>query len=813
MSYRVSNGTGTSFNTAANWDEGVNAPSIHATTSITISATGVFSAVFTAPNLVNAATGVVVPVVAKGTAGTIIATLQQFSGAAWADVAGATATITITTLVASSKTFFEFTTPYVFTTLTAGYYRVKLNTSGATGTTSMAANSAGTEFSYLATMNSNVVPVLGDDVIIVSPNQGADLEISLDASPTIGSGTNTSVPAFRSWGNGLELTNNGILTWPTAASRTLTCRGNVLVMSGGEFRMGTTTSQIPAGITARFSFDQNGTTTNFGFVQLTGGIVSLQGAGLTYKKTTLSSGVGTAASPFVSADAVDWTVGDELLFVPVSNNAANYDEMETRFIITKNSTTSYVLSATSGGAEVAFTYSHTAGTVFNLTRRVLIDTTDTTLGWYGDFNEITTASNIDFDGFRLETYGGTTTGKTTIIFSNTATQKCQLDDGVFYRSLGSGAQIGINSEVRTFTWLIGYDHNGVGNSGMFLFNLRNKRFENCYIIDSQSAGFFPLGGSTCTYVNCVTWACGRASATASGGWMMSSTSNMSMSDCESHCNRTYGITFTSTTLLFSSDFLVGTKGTNGVSDVFLGTDGFSRAVFDNALLGSTTPVSNYTSAVDGTEVAFHKYNQTTNDHRWYSPQGIARSTGTGLSDTNVRTAGSLALRLAPEDSTTGFIWDFLILAKANSAVTAFGFIQKNTAFSTDDIDIQLYLPGLIPGVDTPSATTSMADDTAWNPFFLGANHTGSSPLYATVRVIAKTTTSAAYCYIDDLFNGTNSIIALDTWYQGKPSPIMYPELGDPEAVWAVLSSTQTTSGTMGKKHVDNLTRNQFIALD
>ena len=150
--------------------------------------------------------------------------------------------------------------------------------------------------------------------------------------------------------------------------------------------MGQTSAKIAAGVTARLLFDQNAVTTNYGIVHLNGGKISLQGADKTYKKTTLSSGVGTAASPFVSTDSVDWSVGDELLFVPVSNNAANYDETETRFIITKNSATSYVLSATSGGVEAAFTYSHAAGTVFNLTRQVLIDTTDITKAWYWDLN-------------------------------------------------------------------------------------------------------------------------------------------------------------------------------------------------------------------------------------------------------------------------------------------------------------------------------------------------------------------------------------------------------------------------------------------
>lgn len=813
MSYRVTNGAGTNFNTPANWDEGVNSPTIHASTSITVTSGGVFSVPFTAPNTTNASTGAVVPVAAVGTAGNIVATLQEDTGAGFSDVVGATATVTITSLRASTYVFFQWTTPYVYATTASNSYRIKLNTSGASGTTSIAADSGASNFSYLTTDNNNVVPTTGDDIIFTSPNQGAELVIDLDTSPSIGSGTNTTAPAFRSWGNAMVFSNGGVLSWPTGTSRTVTCKGNVLLEDSGELRMGATGAKIAAGVTARLTFDQNAVTCNYGIGHLNGGKFTLQGTSKTFNKTTLASGVGTAASPFVSTDSVDWSVGDELVFVPVSNNAANYDETETRFIITKNSATSYVLSATSGGAEVAFTYSHAAGAVFNLTRQVLIDTTDITKAWYADFNEITTLGNVDLDGCRLETTGSGVTGRTSLVFSNLATEMFTADDVVFYRMNGlQGAIFGNNNDARTFSGLIFYDCNALGNAGaLFISSMRNKRFENCYAIDSTTRGFFLGAASASDFVDCAVWACGRTTTT-SGGWGFQNASNIYLQGCESQANRSQGMELATIPGLYAVDCEVGTKGYNGGNDVVPSGDNYSTALFENCLFGSPTTVSNYTNAADGTDISFQQFNQTVNNHLWYTKYGVARSCGAGLPDTNVRTAGSLGLRIAPEGLSPGFAWSFKVLALANSAVGVTGFIQKNAAFGTDDCEVELYLPGLVPGVDTPSDTQTMPDDTSWNVFNLAANYTGSVPLFATVRVVAKTVTSSAYIYVDDLYNGTNVITALDVWSDGKPSEFIYPELGDPNAVWAVATSTLTTTGTTGKKLVDNLTTGKFVAL-
>lgn len=76
MAHRIANATG-NWGTAATWLQGTNTPTLHASNNTTLSVAGVTSATFTAPNTSNQATGLLVYLVAKGTATTITATLQE----------------------------------------------------------------------------------------------------------------------------------------------------------------------------------------------------------------------------------------------------------------------------------------------------------------------------------------------------------------------------------------------------------------------------------------------------------------------------------------------------------------------------------------------------------------------------------------------------------------------------------------------------------------------------------------------------------------------------------------------------------------
>lgn len=806
MSYRVANGAGTSWNDPANWDTGVNTPTVHASASAVVSPGGIISGSFTAPDTTHACTGVLVMVTAVGTAGTITATLQE-SGA---DVAGAVATVNITDLKANSLVFFKFTTPYVFTATTAGLYGIKLNTSGASGTTSVA--STGSALAYLATMNDNVVPTTGDDAVIAGPNL-ASLVIDLDADASIGSGTNTSVPAFRSWGNALTTATGGVLSWPTSTNRTLTIKGNYLPEPGGELRVGTEASPIQIGTQARLLWDQNGVTCNYGLVQITGAKFSIYGEELTYKKSLIVSGDGTTATPLVLADTTGWAVGMELVIAPSSDSATNYDETEVKFIRTISGT-DITLADTVGGAESGLTYNHDGAPAFNVTRPVLIDTTDTTKAWYGDFNETTDIANLSFNGARFETIGSGVTSRTTLTFSNLATELFTMSDCVFYRINGTqGIQFGNNNDTREFADLIFYDNNAVGNAGaLFIASMRNKTFRNCYAIDSVSAGLFLSAASSCDFIDCANYACGRFSSTAQGGFQATNASNIFMEGCESHACRSYGITLATMPGLTAVACEFGTKGKNGSADINCASDNYNTAVFNGCLFGSDTLLNNYANMTDGARVAFHRYNDTDDRHFWYTKYGKHENAGAGLPDTTVKTTGNHSVKITPEDATTGASWTYKVLARPNKFISASGFIRKDATFATDDVTVELYLPDLTPGVDTPSDSVTMPDTTdTWMPFSLAASYTGSIPKYGRVRIVAKSTSTGAI-YIADLANGTNDIIGLNVWDEGLPSEIMFEQLGDAAAIWAVLTSTLTTSGTIGYFVTKLLTVAKFLGL-
>lgn len=312
-------------------------------------------------------------------------------------------------------------------------------------------------------------------------------------------------------------------------------------------------------------------------------------------------------------------------------------------------------------------------------------------------------------------------------------------------------------------------------------------FNSWIIAGNLTAGIDVTGaaGFTATFNSCTI--AGSTGFTTTSGIRMTGSSGFTFNSCS------FGVV--------TGNYIANTQ------DV-LCTGSYVDYLYNNCLFGSATLISSYTSMLAGSIVKFNKYNQTDNSHRWYTKYGQGMSTGAGLSDTTVRTASSLGLRIAPEDATTGFTYTFKVLAKANSVVSVSGFIKKNAAFSTDDVIVELYLPTST----TADATYTMPDDTSWNAFAIGASYSGSIDLYATVKIIGKTTTASAYLYVDDLYNGTNHITAFDVWENAQPSPIMFEQLGDASAVWAVLTSTQTTSGTMGYFVTKLLSVAKFLGL-
>lgn len=788
------------WSTAATWNQIANTESIHASTSITVTSGGVYSATFTAPNTTNAVTGVLVYCSAVGTAGTIVFTLQENSIST-----AATTSLTITDLQTSGWFFVKLPTPYVYTATTAGYYRWKINTSGASGTTSLAANSGGTNFAFGSTDDRTAVPTTGDDVYIAGNNLAAVVVTVDDTSRLVGSGAATGAPLARTTTAAIYLANGGALGWSTTADATLEVKGQILSAVNGEIQMGTVATPIPAAYTARLITNQNGADVKYDLQVESAGKWKMQGASRTFWKTKFVSGTGTAASPLVTFDAVDWNVGDEITIT----GQGSYNEYEKRFIITKNSSTSYVLSSTSGGAENALVNAHDSDDrIILLTRNVIITSKVTTEAWCFT-NKAATAGYVDCDWMRVEYVGGTAAARRGFqVTTNGAAQIGSVDYSVVYLPDLYAISWTTTSTASTHTGIVVYGQSGASNvSAIILSGAKNITLVNCYAIANYAAGFNLATVGNIVLTNCEAWNNNQGAVSSGGGINFSNAFSVTLNEFVCQSTRGRALYANGCSDIVFNDAMIGNYGSNTI-DVYVVSDTFNKILFSSTTIGSATSVSNYLNLIPGSEIVFDRYNATDNRHLWYTPYGVNYATGASLPDTTTVYTSHLSVRLSPEDSATGCFWEFQILARPGYYVSAQGLAQKNAAFGTDDLIVDLYLPDST----APDATVTMPDNTSVNVFNIGAVYSGSIPRLATVRITAKSVAASAYAYVGRLFNGTNSITSIDTWYNGKPAQIMYPELGDPDAVWAVATSGLTTTGTTGKKLVDGLTTAKFLGL-
>lgn len=832
MAIKVAAATG-NWSAAATWNSVTNVPTINiTTTNITVTTANFFSQTFTAPNLVNACTGVLIYLVSTSY-NNITVTLQEST----VDTAAATTftPATVTQLgianAAPLLVWVKFATPYVFTTTGAGAYRFKITSSS--GSFLAIADGGGANFAYLATDDRTGVPAATDDVYITGSNATNTITVTMDGTQTIGSGTDTTTVATscRSVGFAVQIGDHGILAWDQAADATLTVKGFLGITNQGELNMGTVASPMPAARLAKLRFNENSVSGQWG-INCVGSNARLILQGTAKSSTTLwkakyVSGTGTAASPLVVDTAVSWVVGDEILVGAASTRSTNYNETESRFIITVNSPTSYVISTSKGGAEAALTFSKTTDAwVLNVERNVLIDSTTTTHSWY-ILAQAEVDGDVDYDWARFETTGiATTSARFGIQFAQGAGDIGNCDYCVGYRALynsfawtgyGGSAQ---TTAQRTHTGLIACYQNTASNVGAISpTNGSNSLiFVDCFAMGNNRRGFEISTGAihSMTLTRCIAVGNATAGSASNGGFWFANTVNSTLTDCESHCNFSCGILLNGLTDSTLTNFLCGTKGANQTTDVLcVNTGTYNTVLFTNGNFGSTTLIGSYTSNINGSLIRFHKLNQTTNNHVWYTKYGSARSTGATLVDTTVRTAGGLGVRIAPEDNTTGFSWKFRILAKASSIVSFFGYFQKNVAFGTSTAKVELFLPGTDPDTGTADSTQTLTNVTGtWQAVVLSANYTGTTDEPAIIKVTGITATAAAYLYADDFYNAglTNKLAGLDTWYQGQPVDFIPDTTFDPASVWSYAIANLTVAGTTGNQLKRTLTVGTFEAL-
>lgn len=671
--------------------------------------------------------------------------------------------------------YVRFATPYKFTTTAAGayvpYIRKVTSASGAYGYDN-AGSMPFLALTYDATSSAGGT----DDVMVCGFHDSGMTPKTLTITGTgnsWGSGQNKALTlSSRVLNQATCVANGGIVKFDTAADTTLTQYGNVWVSAGGLYDQRPGASSVS---TLVFTNDADGDFSLATFNSTYGGQILTTGRTVAVA-ATYNGGLGTAASPATFTAAHGFSVGDEL----VIGWGTDYLKNEVRFVISTPSASTVVWSSTKAGSETALAHTHAPGfPVANLTRNSIITNSNNARG-FSVYNASPVGVACDFSYTRFE-YANCLSGRGLQLSSSAAVTPA--DGMVAYNNSASGRtsvswQGNVPETISDVTMYNTKGSNFSAQSGFAVTGAR-KTVRNLlhYAEPGSSTNCAGLSISS-SATGCVIdgfFSSGANAGNSAGGYALGvfgsgHTFNRVVIDAARMCAVRLG----SAQEIEFTNSLLGTVASN-TADVLLDTGVFAKARFLSSSFGSPTLLSDYLTALSGTDIAFQDMDGNTGKHRWYTNNASFWSAGAGLSDTTVRTPGSLSLAIKPEDAVEG-TRNFILKVPASPAsqVLFYGYLYRNATFSSGDITVELFLPGTLT-TGTPDASYTLPTTTdEWLPFVVSAYNPATVARYAKVRITAKTATPGAYVFLDDIFDAQtgNKVAGLDLWDDGHISPII-----------------------------------------
>ena len=766
MAIKVYNGT--------NWDDVIGSASIGGT-NVSVTAAGITSLGNTAPNTTNQAVGVLLAIVSLPTTANLIVELLE-SG-----VVKATETVNLADL-RPGFIYVRFATPYTFATTSAGAYTVRVKSS--TGTQGVLRTiTAGNLWNQIV-YDSNTSLGATDDAWIGGYKQNSGITtktLSLTGtSNSWGSGADTAMVYTTQWSMGASTTifQGGSLVFDNTANCDLTQLGSIIVYKDGLFDM-----RPGSAYTNKLIFNQQSTDGRFGIMHPGNG---LGGQVLTTGKTVTvarqyASGDGSTGSPLTFQAAHGLAVGDELV-IPGLTFGGN----QIRFVRTVVNTTQVTTAATLGGAESAFTNTPAVGSwISNLTRNSIIKNTGTSHGFW-IMNADTNASPVSSYNYTRFEYPNCLSGKNLALSGSTLSidgNDATIDGLVIYNNSAAARNtITYGGKVpQTISNVVLYNTKGSNysaQSGLVLQNATGKVIEGLYHYAEPSsttncAALSFASTATSNIVRNLHSYGGNAQNGLLGYSLGIFGAGNTIEDSTINSSRVTAIRGEGALSASFNNCSFGTIGTNTI-ELTLASSTLNTMLFSNCNFGSATLVSNYLNTLDGTDIAIQDMDGNTSKHRWYTNYGSFWSSGAGLTETTTRTVGSLSLAIKPENSSTGASLTFKVPANPTSNVQIYGYIYRNSTFSSGDIVCELFLPGTLL-TDTPDSTVTLSTTTlTWHLWKLNAYYSGSVARYATVRIRAKTATAGAYAFLDDIYDAAlnNKVAGMDLWDEGHISPIM-----------------------------------------
>lgn len=794
----------TSFGTVAN------TPSVHASTNLDVSSSGIFTDTWTAPNTTDSVVGVcVLPQSSIGTAGSIIAQLQGGG----VDIAGVTATVTTTNLKTARWVFFKLATPYTYTTTAAGHYRWRIYHSGHSGTTRLSAASGGTLVASRSVDSRSGVPASGDSIMCLGANASTEYTLTFRGTQTIGNfaSTYTTLNAGNVSGRvanfDLYVADYGTITVDKTTTGSLTIRGCVSRGLGGKVDFGTEASPILLSAPWTITIAQNSTASTYAWIQESGSTgdstVTFVAETRTLQSTYLS-GTGTLADPVVLSSAMDFAVGDKFV---IGGNT--YNQFEERTIASVISPTQYELSS-------ALTYSHVSGTlVLQMTSALTVQSDSASYPLFWITNSLNANENI-FKYVKFRNFGGPLTNRRGFQPELNQGEKLVMDYCMFDTIDSYALSFGASREEETFTGNVFYNLTAIANTAAIsLGTLATKTFASCGFIASDRSAFVLASTYACNFTDCKMWCMGIDNNSNTGGAQIASAGGLLFQGGEIEASRTNGFVFQNAANIRIQSMSLGYKAANAIA-FSATTDNYNPNILvSGCTFGAGTIFSNYQNQAPGSELVIENKNGTDFANFIYKPEGIIQFTGTGLDDTTLSPLGNRCLRFAPEDSTTGLALEFKIPVFVGGSAQLYGKFKINSAFGSDTVDVEIYLPESADPLTPDEVVTYGYTTGDWVTFQIGKEYTGTNPGLARVVIRAKSAASGAYLYVSDFFDATdetNPLASFGAAFEGKPSPVIASTIYDYSGVWNVLTSTLTTSGTTGKRLMDLATRNNILQI-
>ena len=827
MAVIVSNGA-TNLSTASGFyrAESYNLSS-YSTTYLVLSSTRTINVTFA--NAGNCK-GLILHLTGAGTNKDVTVELQENTGS-WTTRASKTLTVTdiasnsLSLLCATYIKAFEFATPYAVDT-TASKWRFQITQGTGNAYNWSLRTSNGTAPSYI-TWCDNAVTYATNDVIIAKEPITIDQDCTFKGLLSTGDSVN-SICAIACASTTTDPTANGMIVWDDtpASSYTMNIDGFLILSAYAGFHIGNSTNRIPYAQKAVVNIKNatSGTATNTGISQ--GGNSShnnyigkasfqLYGEVPATRVTELASDANFNQKSIVTTDSTGWNPGDRVVvckaqtagsttetapFTIDTISGTNITFLE-NILTAKRLTGGKVFRVNGYGVEITVENSAAITNYLNgcngytvdgayITRAVFTFTNGTS-EWNDSLANITDIKTVDSAFVGASIYG-------TVNWHNSrtiTTERCHNFKGGF-----SSTFYGPPTALKTVKDCIFY---GAGIGGWF--RVQNALVEDNYVYNNGSQLLGNGGLYNSTFRN--NYFFGAQYIFRNDGPFANILFENNIWD---YTNRSFYNFNVTTNVVFRNETFGVELATNYVFSNFASYSPISSVLYDNCIVKPVlnSPTENNGESVDGSKMRFQNYNQTANYDFTAMTYGTITRTGTGLSDTTVRTAGGFAMRFEPTYSPNLMHWEQNIPTGniQNKTMTVSLWVKINNSAYWAGTHTK---PTLTINYDNGTTVSSVAlGNTNWQQLAVTFTPTTT---YGQIEMKVTGATDATgtnrYFYVDDVNIAYPAGVAidlgnLDLWAEGLPVAPAIATVPSLAGVWDEPLSAHTIAGSAGKVLAD-----------